>query len=283
MFKRNVILFTILVILLNLSIFYLIISPPQDSQSWFANLLSREKYTIIPPSTKNISSFVFQKERYTKNPEAHGIFNPMFSKKFVSAESKRYLVLYHFRFCKCLDDSLFDGMSHVYGINGSISTENPYIDAVSKLIDEAAKKLINRLYSEFPDLNEWEALRYACYTAAVGTSPALSVSKTPFIRDFRIRYYFKDILPTFNRKSIKSKQMPKYQLAYLIYVPDENALANMKALVTTLNNGNAVFMIQLDAKCGSLIGSPDFLGWAKRKHNIFISTARYNDRWVKND
>lgn len=269
--QRNFILLAILLIVLNISIFFLIIAPPT---------LIRQKSVLLPPHSPDASSFIFQRSEYKKNKNAHGIFNPMFSRKFISAESKRYLTLYHFRFCNCLDDSLFDGMAHVYYINGSISTQNPYIDAMSKLIDEAAKNLTISIVSKFPHLNEWHLLRYACYTAAVGTSPALKLSKTPFIKDFHIRNFLKDIMPTLNMKDIAVGHMPTYQLAYLIYMPNEKAILNMKALVETLNDGNAVFMIQLDAKCGSLVDSPELLNWAKRSRNIFISTARYNDRWV---
>ncbi|KAJ3032967.1 hypothetical protein HDV00_006876, partial [Rhizophlyctis rosea] len=188
-------------------------------------------------------------------PPSPQILNSSLTASMKEALSHRYFRATGFQTCSMLNNATFDSFVDVKPLGGSVVEKNPTMEEFVELIDERADAVVDWLKAA---INNHDALRYACFISAEGTSHYLNMTDHPLMVGIDPLHYFKENIPSIAPSPSKFPgERRKYKLAYLFLVHEVLGAPQLEMLIDILDDGNALILIHVDARSQQLHNNLD--------------------------
>ena len=102
------------------------------------------------------------------------------------------------------------------------------------------------------------------------------MTSSTFLKHVNKETYFKNI---FSQEAHLARNKPTFKLAFLILVNEVDSFPNVKQSIEILDDGAAIFLLQIDEKAASFEENVDFQKWKIDKPNVHVSTKKFDARW----
>ncbi|KAI8925915.1 core-2/I-branching enzyme-domain-containing protein [Entophlyctis helioformis] len=231
-------------------------------------------------------------DEYVVPVSADRIYAPETVQVLDVAERERIFAAKGFTFCPILNDATFDATVPIPQLGGSVAQVNPdqhtFVDVVDgKAWDIYKSILYHSKYQDKRDPNREELRRLSCYFAAEGNSAYANLTKSRLLVSLEPVNYFKDrikaIVP--NNSTLPTKRR-KFLIAYLLMVHEENGFPHVKKLLDTLDDGDAIILIHVDARPKSARLKTKMEAWIAEREaatgmpsNIHLAKYRFSNIW----
>lgn len=237
---------------------------------------------IPQTSSAHFSKLSFEVSHPATNDEYY--YTEKQSQLLKYAGEKRYVKVSGFQFCSMLDASSFDALVPIRDFGGSLASTNPDLNEFINLIDGKAYDIFKGIMRKFHLAHQTEARRLACYTAADGQTAAANLTFSSLLNEINPKNYFKHIIPAIvpSRPASLKKQ---FKLAYLLMVHEIHGFEQLCHLLTTLDDGDAIIMIHVDARVQSNELYYKLKAWTEKrtvsnsKSAIYLAKQRFSNIW----
>ena len=242
-----------------------------------------------------VAAAVFLGYRATRRPRVQAASTPTpptepvaaLANKVFSAAEKTLLAanttfrVSGFQFCAMLDNAHFDATAVVRGWRQSVAAANPDVAVFVGLVDDAAFAVASTLASNHA-VSLAEAQRAACYLAAEGSGPLANISHTRLLVSIDPLTYFRNVLPNMHPQPHPAKRV--FKMAYLLMIHELAGFPQVEALLNTLDDGDAIILIHVDARPKSQPLHTLITTWIHQRllstpTNIHLARHRFFNIW----
>ena len=210
------------------------------------------------------------------------LLDPQLAETVKLASQKAHFQANGFKYCTMLNKAWFDGSVHIKPLGGSLAQMNPDLSVFLNLIDFRAAQVEKRLYLQHFHGSPKDMKRLACYSTALGQSHFAYLTYDKLLVSIDPLTYFEPILPAIQlHLELSPRQKPKFKLAYLVMVHETKGFPHLAKLLETLDDGNAIILVHVDARSRSDPLKERVKEWIAKRRIYSSSTNRGNVHLAK--
>lgn len=203
------------------------------------------------------------------------------------ASKSRYVFVDGFQFCDMLNNATFDSLVQIKPLKGSIAEKNPDISTFINAIDMRAYDIYRAMLRKNQKGDKMDVKRMSCFAAAEGHGAFTNLTETRLLHKINPVNYFKSVLPAIVPKpSPLNIPRQKFKMAYLLMIHELNGYVHAVNLLETLDDGDAIVLIHVDARPKSKQLYNNIEMWVSKREkelgrvpNIHFAKHRFSNIW----